>query len=357
MSTKQDGDWGEALVEKYLSERGCRIVEREWRCRFGEIDLIAEKDGVLLFVEVKLRTNLQYGAPREYVTVKKQEKLRAAALLYLSGRELDVPPASTWRRSTPMCTAARAKRASATSQTHFDLTLEGRHAMALYAIGDLHLSLGTNKPMDVFGPKWANYVERIRENFSKLNDDDVIVIAGDISWGMSLEQSLPDFQFIDALPGRKILLKGNHDYWWGTASKMKKFFAEHDITTLDILYNNAFFYSDHAICGTRGWFYEEDAAGTHTGKMLAREALRLEASLKAAEGKPIYCFLHYPPIYQGYKCPEMLELLDKYEVERCYYGHLHGYTHRRAFEGMREKTEYALIAADYVAFQPVKICN
>ncbi len=114
---------------------------------------------------------------------------------------------------------------------------------------------------------------------------------------------------------------------------------------------------DHAICGTRGWFYEEDAAGTHTGKMLAREALRLEASLKAAEGKPIYCFLHYPPIYQGYQCPEMLELLDKYEVERCYYGHLHGYTHRRAFEGMRGKTEYALIAADYVAFQPVKICN
>ena len=210
--------------------------------------------------------------------------------------------------------------------------------MALYAIGDLHLSLGTNKPMDVFGPKWANYVERIQENFSKLNDDDVIVIAGDISWGMSLEQSLPDFQFIDALPGRKILLKGNHDYWWGTASKMKKFFAENDITTLDILYNNAFFYGGHAICGTRGWFYEEDAAGTHTGKMLAREALRLEASLKAAEGKPI-------------------ELLDKYEVERCYYGHLHGYTHRRAFEGMREKTEYALIAADYVAFQPVKICN
>ena len=201
--------------------------------------------------------------------------------------------------------------------------------MALYAIGDLHLSLGTNKPMDVFGPKWANYVERIRENFSKLNDDDVIVIAGDNSWGMSLEQSLPDLKFL----------------------------AEHDITTLDILYNNAFFYGDHAICGTRGWFYEEDAAGTHTGKMLAREALRLETSLKAAEGKPIYCFLHYPPIYQGYKCPEMLELLDKYEVERCYYGHLHGYTHRRAFEGMREKTEYALIAADYVAFQPVKICN
>ena len=220
--------------------------------------------------------------------------------------------------------------------------------MALYAIGDLHLSLGTNKPMDVFGPKWANYVERIRENFSKLNDDDVIVIAGDISWGMSLEQSLPDFQFIDALPGRKILLKGNHDYWWGTASKMKKFFAEHDITTLDILYNNAFFYGDHAICGTRGWFYEEDAAGTHTGKMLAREALRLEASLKAAGGEAhlLLSALSAASI-RATSVPEMLELLDKYEVERCYYGHLHGYTHRRAFEGMRGKTEYALIAADY----------
>ena len=136
---------------------------------------------------------------------------------------------------------------------------------------------------------------------------------------------------------------------------MNRFFAEHGLTSFDILYNNAFFYGDHAICGTRGWFYEEDAAGTHTGKMLAREALRLEASLKAAEGRPIFCFLHYPPIYQGYQCPEMLELLDKYEVERCYYGHLHGYTHRRAFEGRREKTDYALISADYVGFQPVKI--
>ena len=167
--------------------------------------------------------------------------------------------------------------------------------MALYAIGDLHLSLGMNKPMDVFGPKWANYVERIRENFSKLNDDDVIVIAGDISWGMSLEQSLPDFQFIDALPGRKILLKGNHDYWWGTASKMKKFFAEHDITTLDILYNNAFFYGGHAICGTRGWFYEEAKGEAHDRKIMLREVGRLEASLKAAGDKTKLVFLHYPP--------------------------------------------------------------
>lgn len=229
--------------------------------------------------------------------------------------------------------------------------------MALYAIGDLHLSLGADKPMDVFGGSWENYVEKIRLGFSSLHADDVCVLCGDLAWGMTMEQALPDFQFIEALPGKKILLKGNHDFWWSTAKKAYSFFEAHDMHTMDILNNNCYFYEDYAICGTRGWFYEEDAAGTHTGKMLAREALRLEASLKAAEGKPIYCFLHYPPIYQGYKCPEMLELLDKYEVERCYYGHLHGYTHRRAFEGMREKTEYALIAADYVAFQPVKICN
>lgn len=229
--------------------------------------------------------------------------------------------------------------------------------MALYAIGDLHLSLGADKPMDVFGGPWENYVEKIKLGFSSLHDDDVCVLCGDLAWGMTMEQALPDFQFIEALPGKKILLKGNHDFWWSTAKKAYSFFAAHDMHTMDMLNNNCYFYGDYAICGTRGWFYEEDAAGTHTGKMLAREALRLEASLKAAEGKPIYCFLHYPPIYQGYKCPEMLELLDKYEVERCYYGHLHGYTHRRAFEGMREKTEYALIAADYVAFQPVKICN
>ena len=210
--------------------------------------------------------------------------------------------------------------------------------------------------MDVFGPKWANYVERIRENFSKLNDDDVIVIAGDISWGMSLEQSLPDFQFIDALPGRKILLKGNHDYWWGTASKMKKFFAEHDITTLDILYNNAFFYGDHAICGTRGWFYEEDAAGTHTGKMLAREALRLEMSLKdaarIANGRPIFAMMHYPPLLpetarQG---TEFTRLLSEYGVKRCVYGHLHGQSVQRGFSGSYRGVRYDLVSCDALGF-------
>lgn len=229
--------------------------------------------------------------------------------------------------------------------------------MSLYVIGDLHLSLNGEKPMDVFGPLWENHVERTREAFSQLSDDDVTVLAGDTSWGMSLDGALEDFAFVDALPGKKLLLKGNHDYWWTTASKMKKFFAEHGFTTLDILHNNCFFYGDYAICGTRGWFYEEDAEGTHTGKMLAREALRLEASFRAAGEHPILCFLHYPPIYQGYQCPEMLTLIDRYHAERCYYGHLHGVTHKRAFEGKRNFTEYSLISADYLGFVPKKILD
>ena len=227
--------------------------------------------------------------------------------------------------------------------------------MALYVIGDLHLSLTGEKPMDVFGEMWANHVARTQEAFSRLHDDDVTVLAGDTSWGMSLDSALPDFAFLDALPGKKLLLKGNHDYWWTTASKMKAFFAAHGFTTLDILHNNCFFYGDYALCGTRGWFYEEDAA--HADKLLAREALRLEASLRAAEGRRILCFLHYPPIYQGYQCPELLTLLDRWRVERCFYGHLHGATHKRAFEGRRAFTDYALVSADYLGFVPKKICD
>lgn len=229
--------------------------------------------------------------------------------------------------------------------------------MALYAIGDFHLALGQDKPMDIFGDKWINHAEKLKASFSALNEDDVTVLCGDLSWGMGLDGALEDFLFINALPGRKIILKGNHDYWWNTVSKTTRFFAAHGIDTIDILNNNSYGYGEYAICGTRGWFYEEDAAGTHTGKMLAREALRLEASFKAAGERPILCFLHYPPLYQGYRCPELLELIDRYRAERCYYGHLHGPTHRRAFEGRRGETDYALVSADYLGFVPKKICD
>ena len=144
--------------------------------------------------------------------------------------------------------------------------------MALYAIGDLHLSLSSNKPMDVFGEAWKNYVQRLEESFSHLHEDDVTVLCGDLSWGMSLEESLEDFRFIDRIPGKKILLKGNHDYWWTTVAKMERFFDAHGLHSMQILHNNCLTYGDYALCGTRGWFYELDHHGTHNEKVLLRDA-------------------------------------------------------------------------------------
>lgn len=229
--------------------------------------------------------------------------------------------------------------------------------MALYTIGDLHLSLNTNKSMDVFGAGWTDYVERIRKGFSTLREDDVTVLCGDLSWGMSLPESLADLRFINDLPGKKILLKGNHDYWWNTAKKMEAFFAANGLDTLQILHNNCLFYGDIALCGTRGWFYELDSEGTHNGKMMAREVGRLETSLKAAGEAEKICFLHYPPLYTGYRCPEILALLQQYGVKRCYYGHLHGASHKRRIEGNCGGTEFSLVAADYLGFTPQKICD
>ena len=230
--------------------------------------------------------------------------------------------------------------------------------MALYTIGDLHLSLGSNKSMEVFGTAWEGYVERLQEAFSRLQDGDVTVLCGDLSWGMSLEESLEDLRFIDALPGRKILLKGNHDYWWNTAAKMRRFFADNGLETLEILHNNCLWYGDVALCGTRGWFYELDGPErAHNEKMIAREAGRLRMSLAAAGSAPKLCFLHYPPIYQGYRCPELLSVLAEYGVRACYYGHLHGVVQRRALEGQYGGVEYSLVAADYLQFVPKNICD
>ena len=228
--------------------------------------------------------------------------------------------------------------------------------MALYAIGDLHLSLTVNKPMDIFGSGWTDHVRRLEDAFSKLNDDDMIVLCGDISWGIDFEESLEDFRFIDQLPGKKLILKGNHDYWWNTVSKMKKFFAENELNTLDIIHNNSFAYNDYAICGTRGWFYEEDR-GEHSAKIFNRELIRMEASLKTAGDREKICFLHYPPVYHGYRCQEIIDLMEKYQVSRCYYGHLHGGSHRFAVCGERNGIEYRLIAADYIGFKPEKILD
>ena len=234
--------------------------------------------------------------------------------------------------------------------------LEGfEYSMSLYAIGDLHLSLCVDKPMDVFGGRWEQYVEKLLEGFSGLQADDMTVLCGDITWGMNFAECLADFQFIHALPGKKLILKGNHDYWWCTATKAKQFFDAHGIDSIDLLHNNCHFYGDTAICGTRGWFYEEETGKAHDQKIMAREVMRLETSLKAAGDREKLCFLHYPPRYKDYVCREIVELLAAYGVKRCFYGHIHGPGMRLAVEGVVEGVEYQMVSADALRFIPYKV--
>ncbi|MFI3313316.1 MAG: metallophosphoesterase [Eubacteriales bacterium] len=224
--------------------------------------------------------------------------------------------------------------------------------MALYAIGDLHLSLGTDKPMDVFGGAWTGYVDKLKAGFSVIQPEDTTVLLGDISWALGLDKAQADFAWINEIPGKKIILKGNHDYWWTTAQKFYNFCKENDYQNIELLHNNCHICEDIAICGTRGWFFEEDRAGTHNEKVYKREMIRLETSLKEAGERTKYCFLHYPPRYRNYRCPEILQLLKDYHVERCYYGHLHGDSHKLALEGHFDGTDFALVAADFLKFQP-----
>ncbi|MGI6029395.1 MAG: metallophosphoesterase [Candidatus Heteroscillospira sp.] len=228
--------------------------------------------------------------------------------------------------------------------------------MALYAIGDFHLSFGSDKPMDIFGKQWDNHADKLMAGFSTLQPEDVCVICGDLNWAMNLEKAREDFLFIDRLPGKKIILKGNHDYWWSTASRARAAFKEWGVTTIDILHNNCFFYNENtAVCGTRGWFFEEETGSAHDKKIMLREVGRLETSLKAAGDREKYVFLHYPPKYGDYACREILELLEKYSVPVCCAGHIHGQGLRRVFEGTWGKTEHRMVSADNVDFIPQKI--
>ncbi len=224
--------------------------------------------------------------------------------------------------------------------------------MALYAMGDLHLSLNTDKPMDVFGGDWVGYVDKLQTAFSAIDPEDTTVLLGDLSWALNLQEASKDFAFINQIPGKKILLKGNHDYWWSTATKFQAFCQENAFKNMEILHNNCFFYENWAICGTRGWFFEEEKEGTHDEKVFRRELMRLEASLKAAGDREKMVFLHYPPRYKGYECPEILELLHRYGVRRCFYGHLHGASHGLAQEGIWDGIEYKLVSADRLNFVP-----
>ncbi len=224
--------------------------------------------------------------------------------------------------------------------------------MALYAIGDLHLCLGAPKPMDVFGGAWIGYMDKLKCGMSVIRPNDTTVLLGDLSWALDLPNAKADFAWINQIPGRKILLKGNHDYWWSTAAKFSKFCLENDFSEMHLLNNNFFEYEGYAVCGTRGWFFEEERSGVHDEKVFKRELLRLEASLKAAGERPKIVFLHYPPRYKGYQCNEILQLLEKYQVRRCFYGHLHGGSHKLAMEGQWDGVEYRLVSADYIGFRP-----
>lgn len=227
--------------------------------------------------------------------------------------------------------------------------------MALFVIGDLHLSLAVNKPMDIFGG-WDNHTERIRKNWEiTVSEDDTVVIPGDISWAMNFEQARLDFQFIHNLKGKKIISKGNHDYWWSTLTKMNGFLAANGFDSISILHNNHYEYEGFGICGTRGWI--NDNSEPADAKVLAREAGRLEMSIQSAlkDGLEPIVFLHYPPLYGTEYNYDILEVMYKYNIKRCFYGHVHGRAHRYAINGERDDIDFRLISGDYIQFSPYKI--
>ncbi|MFI3207155.1 MAG: metallophosphoesterase [Clostridia bacterium] len=225
--------------------------------------------------------------------------------------------------------------------------------MSLFAIADLHLSFSSQKPMDVFHG-WENYTNRIEENWKKLvSKEDTVVIAGDISWAMRLEDCVPDFEYIHRLPGKKLILKGNHDYWWTTKRKMDNFLADNGFDDIEIIHNNAKFVEDIAVCGTRGWMYNSET--DEDKKIMNREVGRLEASIleaKKADKKPIV-FLHYPPVYDTFISRDIIDTLKKHDIKDCYYGHIHGsMASKKIITGDFEGIDMHLIACDFLKFIP-----
>ena len=224
--------------------------------------------------------------------------------------------------------------------------------MSIYAISDLHLSFGTDKPMNIF-KGWDNHVDRLRANWLRLvNENDTVVLPGDFSWGLKLSETKKDFEFLESLPGKKLLLKGNHDLWWSTSKKLREFFMENGFYSVDIIYNNCAVCEGKAIAGTRGWFYDD----TSNKKVLAREAGRLEASINEAEksGLPISVFLHYPPVYGDMVCEEIFGIIKKHGIKTVYHGHIHGAGFNKVVKEY-DGVEFRLISCDCVDFTPVLV--
>lgn len=233
--------------------------------------------------------------------------------------------------------------------------------MALYAISDLHLSTDdtTNKSMEIFGKKWLGYTSRLQKQWSAVvSAEDTVVIPGDISWATTLAEAECDFRFLDSLPGKKILGKGNHDYWWATAAKHDAFLKAHGFESISFLYNNAIRVGDVTVAGTRGWFQEDDKEHGDTEKLIRRESIRLGLSLDSARklccGTEILVFLHFPPVWKDQVCRPILDLLKQYGIRKCFFGHIHGmYSLPSQFEF--EGITFSMISADYLDFLPKRL--
>ena len=233
--------------------------------------------------------------------------------------------------------------------------------MSIYAIGDLHLSFGTDKPMNVFGANWENYEEKLKLNWNNsIKAKDTVLLPGDFSWATYLKDTQKDFEYLNSLNGRKILLKGNHDYWWTTLKSMREFLKENNFQNIDFIYNQAIELEEALIVGTRGWSFNDTE---NSEKMLNREVSRLEMSIKDAkeknENKKIICMMHYPPtnnnIIEKKEKSKYLELMKKYGITDCIYGHLHGNSHQDAVEGNIDGVNLKLVSSDYIGFKPIKI--
>lgn len=229
--------------------------------------------------------------------------------------------------------------------------------MSIYAISDLHLSFNTNKPMDIFG--WNDYEEKISQDWrTNVKEEDLVLLPGDFSWEMKLENTYKDFQFINNLPGKKLLLKGNHDLWWTTLKKMREFLKEKEFNNIDFIYNNSYEFENHIIAGTRGWNLVSE--NIDDKKIKDRELLRLENSIldgiqKYGEDKPIIVCMHYPPLLKDLKNNEFTKILEKYNVKYCLYGHLHGKSHINVFDGIYNNVNYKMVSCDYTGFKLIKI--
>ena len=232
--------------------------------------------------------------------------------------------------------------------------------MSIYAIADLHLSFSSPKPMDIFGDNWRNHEQKIKDDWiKKVTDKDLVLLPGDFSWAIDLEETYKDFEYLNSLSGKKIMLKGNHDYWWNSLKKLNEYMEKNDFKDISFLYNNSYEFEENIIVGTRGWVLnsneEEDK------KILNRELLRLELSItdgikKYGEDKDIIVCMHYPPTNKNFlEKSEFMKIMQKYNVKKCIYGHLHGESHSEAVEGNIGKIELKLVSADYLNFKLTKI--